>query len=474
MSRAAPISLRWRLRWLVTAALAAVLLPLGIFSFNATLRELDELSDGRLAQAAHTLELMVRQTGLDALQAPPRTTAGTASRELVTIPLGGRTFESEVGFQLADTDGAVRLATANFTHLPAAERAEAGFRDIRLDGYRWRLYTLHDPVRGVTIRAGERYDSRHDIIRALLLDHALPLLIGLPLIALLVGWAVQRGLRPLERLAQTLAARPPGAREPITLASAPSELRPVLDALNEQLGRLEDALERERRFSADVAHELRTPLTTSLISVESAMAGAHTADGAAALGHAQQALVLLARRVEQLLMLARLEAGAAAGGRASVDLRTVAEAVIDELTPLLSASPAELSLRSPGEPVRVSGFSAGLAALMRNLVENALRHVPDGGRVQLAIGEDGEGAYIEVTDDGPGIPPERRAEVFARFHRDDGSRGDGYGLGLSIVQRVAQLHGAGIALLDAPWGRGLRVRVCFGPAVAAGQSPPVQ
>lgn len=457
------ISLRWRLRLMVIGALAAVLLPLGIYSFRTTLREIDELSDGRLAQSARTLALMIRTTGLRALD--DRGVHGDDGRTLMTIPLGRRTFESEVAFQVVDRRGQVRLATVNFAGLAPPPPGQQGFHDMRLGDYRWRTYTLEDDASGTVIRTGERYDSRHDIRHALVLEHTLPLLLGLPLIALLVGWAVQRGLRPLERLTRMLSARAPGSREPIMPEHAPAELKPVVDALNHQFGRMEDALERERRFSADVAHELRTPLTTSLISVEDAIGSEDPADAAAALAQAHDALNLLARRVEQLLVLARLESGAADGARGAVDLVPLATEAIEELAQVIADSGAAVSLQLPTTPVLVDGLAAGLSALIRNLVENALRHVSDDGHVLLALTQLGDRVLLEVTDNGPGIPPERRAAVFDRFHREAGGRGDGYGLGLSIVQRVAQLHGGQIELLDAPWGQGLCVRVSLPSSV---------
>ncbi|HEU4671212.1 MAG TPA: ATP-binding protein [Dyella sp.] len=457
-----PTSLRWRLRWLVIGALVAVLVPLGLFSMRITLREMDELADGRLAQAAHVLQLMVRGAGIDALAG----SGAAPGRPPATLPQSRHTFESEVAFQVIDHDGRVRLATGNFATLPVRAAPSGGFADIDWLGYRWRTFRTCDRSSGVCILAGERYDSRRDILRALWLDHALLVLLGLPLIALLVGWAVRRGLRPLDRLADSLAARAPGSREPVALDAAPGELRPVVQALNTQLERLEDALERERRFSADVAHELRTPLTTSLISVEGARGNADPADADAALDQAQQALNGLARRVEQLLVLARLEAGTARQAPERVDLVPLAGDVIEELAPIIAERRVEVSLEMPEAPVIVNGYATGLLALIRNLLDNALRHVSEDGHVVLALGQTGIATLIEVTDDGPGIPPERRAEVFARFHREPGGHNEGYGVGLSIVQRVAELHGATIELLDAPWGRGLSVRVSL-PATDA-------
>ncbi len=456
-----PASLHGRLRWLVIVVLAAVLLPLGVLSFKRTVREVGELSDGRLAQSARTLQVLIGHADLDALQRrdADRLLVPIEARLVGSPPRQRYTYESEVGFQVFDHTGRMALATANLAGMPPPQAGDADFQDVRLGPYRWRVFTLHDTANRVVIRTGERYDSRDEIMHAVWLEHSLPLLIGLPLLALLVGWAIRRGLRPLEALTRALSSRQPGSREPVLLRDAPQELQPVLAALNEQLTRLEDALERERRFSADVAHELRTPLASAMINLESAMTSTDPAELNLALGNAQHGLAALARRIEQLLALARLEAGAASGQRGRVDLVAVAMDVIEELAPVIAESGAELSFARLMPQVAVQGYEAALAALLRNLLENALRHAPAGGRVQLSLDRTTQGALIDVTDDGPGIPAEHRAGVFARFHREAGSRGDGYGLGLSIVQRAAELHDATIELLDSPYGSGLRVRV---------------
>ena len=456
-------SLHARLRWLILIVLVAVLVPLAVLSFHRTVTEVDELSDGRLAQSARTLQVLIKHAGIEAL-------GGKQGQHMLvpidatqprTTHLHGDTFESEVGFQIFDHTGKVTLATANLASLPAPPADAPDFVDVLRDGYRWRIFTLRSKTGAVQVRAGERYDSRDDITHALWLQNSLPLLIGLPLLALLIGWAVRRGLRPLESLTSTLSAREPGSRQPVELADAPLELQPVVAALNGQLGRLEDALERERRFSADVAHELRTPLATAMINLESAASTSDRVELDSLLAQAQLNLAGLARRIAQLLALARLEAGAATGQRVPADLVMLAEDVIEELAPLIADSGVQLSLERQQAQVIVDGYAAALSALLRNLVENALRHVPAGGQVQLSIQQNAHESLIDVIDDGPGIPAEHRADVFARFHREADSRGDGFGLGLSIVQRAAQLHNATIELLDSPFGSGLRVRVAI-------------
>nr|WP_279237660.1 ATP-binding protein [Dyella sedimenti] len=456
--------MRSRLRWLILGVIALVLLPLGVFSLKRTINEVAELSDGRLAQSARTLQALIDGLGLPALQ-QHGTAAGMVvpitAKSMQELVLHGHTYESEVGFQVFDRDGRPLLVSGNLARLPPPAAGDAGFRDVRLTHYRWRLFTLPPTADGVVVRTAERYDSRRDITRALWMEHALPPLIALPVLALLVGWAVRRGLRPLDVLAAMLSSRRLGSRDALAIDDAPRELEPVLAALNGQLAQLEDALERERRFSADVAHELRTPLASTMIDLENAEASRDTREAGVALSDARQSLAALARRVEQLLSLARLEASSREDRRVELDLLAVARTVIEELSPLIADSDVELDVALAAGQLLVRGHEVALAALLRNLLENALRHVPQGGQVRLSVAREHRDAVIEVVDNGEGIPPERRAAVFARFHREAGSRGEGYGLGLSIVQRAAQMHGAAIELLDSPHGRGLRVRVCL-------------
>lgn len=455
-------SLRGRLLWLVLGVLAVVLVPLAIYSLRRTTNEVNELSDGRLAQSARTLQTLISEIGLPALQrrnAEAGVVVPITARSTQELVLHGHTYESEVGFQVFDRDHRPLLVTGNLTALPPPDTAKPGFRNLRYGNYRWRLFTLPATADGVVVRAAERYDSRADIRTALWIEHGLPPLIALPVLALLVGWAVRRGLRPLDALAEKLAARKPGSRDTLDVADAPRELEPVLAALNSQFTQLEEALERERRFSADVAHELRTPLASTMINLENAEASRDTREADVALAGARESLAALARRVEQLLSLARLEASSRAEQNSDIDLLAVARNVIEELSSLIGDSDVELDVALADGTLIVHGHEVALAALLRNLLENALRHVPLGGQVRLSIQREQDQAVIDVIDNGEGIPPERRAAVFTRFHREAGSQGEGYGLGLSIVQRAAQLHDASIQLLDSPYGRGLRVCV---------------
>jgi len=194
-----PPSLRSRLLVLIIIVLAAVLLPMGILSAKRTLDEVDELSDGRLAQSARTLEVLVGRIGVQQLrsQRAARLLVPSVSNHPPELTVQGRTYESEVGFEVFDRDGTLLLATENLARLPNTPAADGAFEDVISGNHTWRVFTLIMEEDGITIRSGERYDSRHEITRALWIEHGLPTFLGLPLLALLVGWAIRGNRIPL-------------------------------------------------------------------------------------------------------------------------------------------------------------------------------------------------------------------------------------------------------------------------------------
>jgi len=454
-------SLRARLTWLVILVQVIVLVPLGALSYQREQNEMNKLLDGRLAQAGRTLGTLIAYnergySDADAHRALKLATA--AARGTVVVAVHARNYEPEVGFQAYDAHGTLIAATANLASLPAPRDTERGFSDIALGGTHWRLFTLTNRF-NLTIRIGERADNRTEITRGLVLEHLLPLVIGLPLLALLAGLAVKHGLRPLDQLTRQLAGREPRSRQPIAMEREPDEIKPLIETLNQQLGRLEDALEREHRFAGDVAHELRTPLAATMIHLESALIAHDPAEVETTLGKARRSLGRLGRRIEQILAIARLEAGAAAEQRIRLDLVVLATEVVEELAPIIAEKDIALSLTHDEAELCVLGHEVGLTAMFRNLVENALRHTPVRSGVDIALSRDGTAALIEVCDDGPGIPESMRDPVFHRFERGGHDKTPGYGLGLSIVQRAVELHEGSVALLDGPPGRGLLVRI---------------
>ena len=459
-------SLRTRLTWLIIAVQVGVLIPLGVLSYQRELREMGYLLDGRLAQAGRTVGSLLEHLPSSTMPGSPDIALSAENlQNAVMVRVHQRNYEPEVGFQAYSASGKLLAATTNFAGLPAPTTAERGFHDLRIEDRAWRTFTLQNHS-GLVIRIGERYDNRNEITRALVMEHSLPLLVGLPLLALLAGLAVKRGLRPLALLTEQLATRTPGSRQPVAVDHTPCEITPLVVTLNQQLERLEDTIEREHRFASDVAHELRTPLTASMIHIENALTAKDPDEIEFTLHSAQQSLTRLARRIEQILALARLEAGAASQQRVRLNLIALATEVIEELAPVIAEKDIAFSLNHDADALWLQGHEAALTAMFRNLIENALRYTGQEGRVEVSIDIVGHETVISICDDGPGIPAERRDVVFERFHRATETESRGYGLGLSIVQRAIELHGARIELLASPFGQGLQVRIHMAAATA--------
>lgn len=457
-------SLRARLIALTLGGIAVVLLPFLVFSYLRTVDEVRELSDARLAQNARTIEALSAHAGFDAAGVPARLRRNDAPETVADA----YPYETEVGFQYWKSPSALSLATADLRTL-AFDAAPAGFADVAFDGHRWRVFTLASRDGGI-VRAAERYDSRRDIARALLLQNIAPLLLGLPLLAALVAWAVRRGLRPLAAIAAKLDARAPDATEAVDTNDAPREVAPLLTALNGLLRRLHAVLDNERQFTANAAHELRTPLAGALVHLDNARAADDAAMRAEALGGARLGVERMTRIVNQMLDLARWDGAAARRDFASVDLGACVDAELAALGVAALDKDIEI-VRDTDESARcVRGWEPGLRTLLRNLLDNAIRYGFAHGRIDIAIAACDGGTRLTVDDSGPGIAPSQREAMLERFRRGSGALSEGSGLGLSIVARIAQLHGASLALSEPENRHGLRVEVLF-PAAATRPLP---
>lgn len=301
----------------------------------------------------------------------------------------------------------------------------------------------------------ERSEHGHDkLIAGVAWRLITPALLGLPLLGLWIWLATWRGLRPLDAVAGQIAARQPDRLEPVTPASAPREIRPLVEAINGLFVRVGQALESERRFTADAAHELRTPLAALSAQAQVVLRARDEVER----DHAVEQLIASSRRaarlVEQLLTLARLDPDNAAANE-TVRLDRLAEEVC--ATHGAEAMGKGIVLELDAMPATVTGSTDMLRILLRNLVDNAIRYTPAGGRVTVAVAP----GTVSVTDTGPGIPATERQRVFDRFHRLAGQETEGSGLGLSIVARIAERHGATIVLAEGNAGRGLRATVQF-------------
>jgi two-component system, OmpR family, sensor kinase len=368
-----------------------------------------------------------------------------------------------------DFDFAIEIWSADGAHLEYSQSriefpplARGGHASVRTPDGAWRTYTLHQGR--VTVRVGQSMAVRDRLAAKAALRTLTPFLLLVPLLAALVWFAVTRGLKPLDALAEAVRSRSSVSLQPIEARSAPREVQPVVASLNDLLARLTRALELQRAFVADAAHALRTPLTALHLQIQLAERAADASERAAAFGAVKEGVERTTHLVEQLLTLARNEPEAGARRVEQVDLGALAAEVVAAHAQLAETRGLDLGLARRDPDLTVEGEEEALRTLLSNLIDNALRYTPAGGKVDVCVRRTPEGALAEVVDTGPGIPPHERERVFDRFYRAT-SDVRGSGLGLAIVKSIATRHGGSVRLETGPHGRGLAVRVLI-PAQA--------
>jgi two-component system sensor histidine kinase QseC len=281
--------------------------------------------------------------------------------------------------------------------------------------------------------------------------------LALPLLALGVWWAVRWGVAPLRGLRDAVARREPHALEPLSSAGAPSELVPVVEALNALFARIATLLESERRFTADAAHELRTPIAAIRAQAQVALSENDAARRHHALAATIEGADRLARLVDQLLTLSRLEA-ASGPGMERVDLAAIARRVAAEIAPAALAREQSLELDAE-TPAPIRGNDPLLGVLVRNLLDNAVRYSPRGARVRVSVAREGGRISLRVEDSGPGMNDADRARLGERFFRALGTEESGSGLGWSIVRRIAATHGMEVVVGLSEMLGGLKITI---------------
>jgi two-component system, OmpR family, sensor histidine kinase TctE len=348
------------------------------------------------------------------------------------------------------------------------------FYDDRYRGMRVRVAVLLQPVAGqegqgmATIQVAETLELREQLARRILLDTLWRQIALVGVIALVVVWVVRRATQPVLRLSAQLAARPEGHVAPIQAPDAPRELLPLVDATNQVMARLERLLEHQKRFVRDASHQLRTPLAVLKTQLQSARRGDVPAE---------QALHEMAGTVEratqlanQMLALAKVEQVHAQGPLVALPLADAVSQVALDLSPLIATKGLDFELDA--RPVQVLGHDWMLRELARNLLANAVRETPVGGRLLVLVGIEGGSPVLRVSDSGPGIAPGLAERLFEPFHT--GHPTEGSGLGLAICCSICDALGARLTLTNRqPTGLDaeVRFRADASAAVAVGVAP---
>ena len=300
--------------------------------------------------------------------------------------------------------------------------------------------------------------KRKRLARDILFSTLLPELLIAIATVLIVWFGVKRGLAPLARLSEEIRTRSPGDLRPIDAAGTPEEARPLVSALNGLLGEVAQSSRNQQRFLANAAHQLRTPLAGLQAHTELALARPLPDLVRAELQQVHEATTRTARLANQLLALARAEPGARSNA-AEVNLKALAASEAD--TWVHQALARDVDLGFELEAADVQGDAFLLREALANLVHNAIEYSNRGGHVTVRTGRRSGQCFMEVEDDGPGIPRTERERVVERFYRVPGTAGTGSGLGLAIVREIAAGHGASIVITDGAGNKGCRVAITF-------------
>ena len=432
-------SLQWRLTLSLLLATGLVWVVVLALTWQETQHELTELLDAHLAQTA---SILVAQAGDD------------HDDDFTVAPVLHK-YQPRVAFQVWH-EGALMARSSMAPEQPMAPLGKDGVSDQQFQGKSWRAFHAQGRKDDIQVLVAEVQSARNDILNAGLRSAMAPLLMALPMLALLVWWAVFRALKPLRQVSQSVSRRQPQALQPLTSTDIPSEVRPLVEALNRLFEKVAAQIESERRFTADAAHELRTPIAAIRMHAQVTQGAESPVDRANALASVLSGCDRASHLIGQLLELARLDAEFSADpSHPACDAVAETRDIMAILGPEALARGQSLSLQAPDR--LMLAMPVGLiGVLVRNLVDNALRYSPDGAQVRV-LWQGGPQPRLDIEDAGPGLSAADLARLGDRFFRGAGRAAQGSGLGWSIVRRLAQRHHLAVDVGRSPELGGLRV-----------------
>ena len=386
--------------------------------------------------------------------------------------------DDDVYFRIVGPNGDL-IATHTDLPLPQSfpKADQALFYNTLFHGEKLRVvvYTLPispeitaDPSQNsVYVMVGETLAKRAVMANQILFSMLIPQLIIIVLVSGLLFFGIKRGLQPLDKLKNDLSQRNINDLSPVDNSKAPTELRPLLNAFNDLLARVSRGISKEQRFIVDAAHQLKTPLAGLKTQAELALREKEPSKVAHALGQINQASGNLAHMVNQLLALSKAEPdGASFLPFSAVNLRLLTQEVTSDWVSTALKKNIDLGFENTDfsankQAVMVDGNALLLRELMNNLIDNAIRYTPAGGNITVGINQENKQTILTVQDSGVGIDKENQLLIFERFFRVLGSQQEGCGLGLTIVQEIAERHGASVSVFSEGEGKGTLFSIQF-------------
>ncbi|BCX68682.1 ATP-binding protein [Pseudomonas izuensis] len=418
-------SVQLRLSVALSLAILIIAFVAGVFAYVSAFDEAHEMQDDTLRQMA---ELFDRQQMT--LKYPENPVEEDDETRIIVQYLAD-------GSQASGNDDVG-------TPLPFPTTLADGLSTVPIAGEAFRVL-VKTTRQGQRIAVAQETGARDTDARASALRSVLPFLILLPVLLLVVSDLVRKLFRPIATLSSEIDRRDEQELHPIDEQHLPVEIRPFVVAINRLLKRVAQSMETQRRFVADAAHELRSPLTALSLQAERLAAADMSAPARERLLQLRRGIERGRNLIDQLLTLARVQSASGLALPTAVSVHDVYRRVLEDLWPLAEVKHLDIGVEA-GEDVRVMIHDADLLAVVKNLVDNAIRYTPEGGRVDLSVTLENGAALLQIKDSGPGIASEEQERVFDPFYRSLGTQVSGSGLGLSIVKAIMDRTGARVRL----------------------------
>jgi len=367
---------------------------------------------------------------------------------------------SNNAFQIFNQDKELILRSLNAPEIPITDY-RPGFSETNFSGYRWHAFVMFNELRSIWIMVAERDDIRHQLADSIIMEAVFPIVVSIPLTGILVWLIVSFGLKPIHELAMQLRSKQASDLTPIIIDAVPEELTTLAASANELLLRLERSFSREKRFNSDVAHELRTPIAALKIHLQNLLTDLKNPPESA--NKLEEGLQRINHLVEQIILLNRMTPDHYMAQFTNIDLfdatRNVIEDVLDEI------NVKNQNLEFNGKNCEIFGDAFAVETMIKNILRNAIKYTPEHGNIVIRIIEKEGQRIIQIMDNGPGVPVDEYDRIFERFYRLGGDRHTstslGCGLGLSIVQYIAELHDANLTLEHSEFESGLLFTASF-------------
>ncbi len=433
----------------------------GLAVYQGISHEADEIFDAALVQAGRILDgIMTRQ----AIEANRHHLERALERtiDIETQDDEGKerqAYEKKLFFIILDNNGATLLKSPSAPDL-TLNTLTAGFSRFEHDNQTWIGLTLKGSDEDLWIIVGERNDIREEVTKSIGISLLTPLLLIFPIILFFLWRTISLALQPLQNVVEAVRRQDLNHLKPVSVDRMPTEIDPLLIAINQMVGKLDSAYQREKRFVSDTSHELRNPLAALLINVDNALEENSDSEAAESLESMKLSITRLSHLVSQLLFLSYSENPLVSKDFDPIDLSHLCGSMVEHHRVSALARGQVINFNTTENSFQVDGAESLLASLVSNLLDNAVKYSPEKSTIEVSCLYEGNDIVIRVEDSGKGLSPELQAQIVNRFVRLGNHKVAGAGLGLSIVRSIAEVHSATMELSHSELG-GLAISIRF-------------